>query len=357
MNKISIHSNIHNYQAEFYDDFSFFESIKQIKNKAIIADANIIRLYSDLINKYLPGESIYSFEAIEENKTINKACEIYEWIISANAKKNMTLVSLGGGITQDVTGFVASTLYRGINWIFIPTTLLAQTDSCIGSKTSINFKSYKNLIGTFYPPGKLFINTSFINTLTERDFYSGLGEVIKFQLMKGGDKNIDDIFALIESCKKDKSYLQKVVHEDMIIKLSYMEGDEFDAGRRNLLNYGHCFGHALESSSSYYIPHGIAVNIGIIFANIISVKRNLLNSELSERLTHIVNKPNIYIKLRESDFEEGKLLAALKNDKKRIGNALTVVIPENNNFELIKADDVTEAEFKITLNELKNILF
>jgi 3-dehydroquinate synthase len=357
INDLIVKSNIKNYAVCFENNFDFLEEYRKIHYKSIIIDRNVFELYNDLFLSFFEEEDIYIFDAIEENKTIIQACHIYDWLCQRNAKKNMTMISIGGGITQDVTGFVASTLYRGINWIFIPTTLLSQTDSCIGSKTSINYQKYKNLIGTFYPPSKLHINTVFVHTLKEVDFYSGIGEIIKLQLMK--EEPSKDLFLVskcIKKCIVDYDYLQKIVFDNLNIKLRYMEGDEFDNGRRNLLNYGHCFGHALEVSSSYKIPHGIAVNIGIIFANIIANRRRMLNSVDFDFITDHINLPNIGMKLKKGYFDYDILLSALKNDKKREGDALAIVFP-NRSFALNKYNDMSEKEFKYAFDGLLNILF
>ena len=128
----------------------------------------------------------------EERKNLDTVQELYDQLITRPAKRNLTLISFGGGILQDITGFAASTIYRGVNWIFVPTTLLAQADSCIGSKTSLNYKNFKNLIGTFFPPISIYIYPTFITTQLDSDFYSGIGEVVKLHLM-GGDKHYHEL--------------------------------------------------------------------------------------------------------------------------------------------------------------------
>ena len=144
------------------------------------------------------------------------------------------MISFGGGINQDVTGFVASTLYRGINWIYVPTTLLAMADSAIGLKTSLNHESYKNVLGTFYPPSKIFICAVFFENFKKIDYMSGVGEIIKFMLMKKGPiKDLDDTIKKIEKLKlnNDKKFVINIIKESIEIKKSYMEGDEFDSGK------------------------------------------------------------------------------------------------------------------------------
>lgn len=357
MNEMTLTSKIRDYKVFFEKDFNFFDKLKNIQPKVIIIDANVYNLYRDLFQVYFGDDEVVLFNAIEENKTIENCMLLYEQIILKASKKNITIISIGGGITQDVTGFVASTLYRGVNWIFIPTTFLAQTDSCIGSKTSLNFKSYKNLIGTFYPPSLIYINTQFLNTLTALDFYSGIGETIKFQLMKEErPKDINKIKLIIDKALKKDDFLIDLIQDNMKTKISFMENDEFDQGRRNLLNYGHCLGHALETSSNYFIPHGIAVIIGIMFANILANMRNMLSDELLRSMIADILLPNNPLELKPDYFNEDILLESMKKDKKKIGNLLTVVIP-NENLEIIKVDDVTDQEAKEGIRRLKKFLF
>ena len=352
--KLTINSNIRDYDVVFEETFNFIEDFKNIKNSVLIIDKNVYQLYKDkFIN--VKEEDLFLFNAIEDNKTFNYVKEIYDFLLSKSVKRNLTIISIGGGITQDITGFVASTLYRGVNWIFVPTTFLAMTDSCIGSKTSINYGKYKNLMGTFYPPQKIYINTNFLDTLEKLDFYSGIGETIKFQLMKEEyPKDFKKVLDKIAKTMNDKSSRLEIIHDNMSVKLDYMKGDEFDLGRRNMLNYGHCFGHALETSSNYYVPHGIAVNIGMIFANLLSQKRGMLNSTDYNFVNENILLPNIPLDLREQDFDNKILLESMKNDKKRVGEFLTIIIP-NKEFKMIKINDVTDDEFNQVLNLLKVI--
>ena len=352
--KLEIKSNIRNYEVFFEKGYEFISDLINIKNSIFIIDKNVYELYKERF-KDIQNDNLFLFNAIEENKTFDYVKEIYDFLIKKSVKRNLTIISFGGGITQDITGFVASTLYRGVNWIFVPTTFLAITDSCIGSKTSVNYDKYKNIMGTFYPPQKIYINTDFLNTLKELDFYSGIGETIKFQLMKEEyPKNFEKIANIIQNVVSNPVSRLDIIHDNMRVKLGYMEGDEFDLGRRNLLNYGHCFGHALETSSKYYVPHGIAVNIGMIFANILSFERNLISENDMKLVNEMILLPNIYLKLRENDFDNKVLLESMKNDKKRIGDFLTVIIP-NKDFRMIKVDDVTDIEFNNVMNKLKII--
>ena len=221
MSNLKLHSHIHDYEVEFTDSFDFINYLKKIEKKVFVLDRNIYELYKNLFDG-IKEEDLFIFDAIEEKKTLKSVEEIYKFLATKDAKRNITLISFGGGITQDVTGFVASTLYRGIKWIFVPTTFLAQADSCIGSKTSLNFETYKNILGGFYPPNKIYIQPDFLDTLTTKDYYSGIGEIIKFALLKESyPKNFEVIVELIESVKRKENRLE-AIKKTMEVKKAYM---------------------------------------------------------------------------------------------------------------------------------------
>jgi 3-dehydroquinate synthase len=355
MNELLVKSKIRDYKVAFENSVSkVFLAIEAMPNKVLVIDENVLEIYRQEIEYMAETVDIIPFKAIEDNKDLDAVTEIYKSLIDRNAKRNINLVSVGGGITQDVTGFVASTLYRGVNWTYVPTTFLAQTDSCIGSKTSLNFQNRKNLLGTFYPPSLIYLCSAFLSTLTEIDFYSGIGETIKFQLMNPFViPDLCDIGEKIERLKKFES-LDEVIRENMAVKINYMENDEFDLGRRNLLNYGHCFGHALEISSEYAIPHGIAVSVGILFAGVVSVNRDKMNRAVFKGISEII-LPCLPVRYDERHYDQEVLLSAMKNDKKRIGSKLSIVL-SNNDFVLTKCDDFEEREFYEALKTLIEIL-
>ncbi|MHC4748939.1 MAG: AroB-related putative sugar phosphate phospholyase (cyclizing) [Planctomycetota bacterium] len=356
MKHIIVQSKIKDYRVKFEENFKFLERLGKTKC-VLMVDKNVYELYGKIINKNFNKKDILIIEAIESNKTINKAIEIYRYLIEKSAKRSISIISLGGGIIQDITGFVGSTLYRGVNWIFIPTTLLSQTDSCIGSKTSLNFDSYKNLVGTFYPPTEVYINVDFLQTLKESDFYSGMGEVIKLQLMKKQyPKKFEKVVKIINKAKTNKLHLSKLIKGNLKVKYSYFQNDEFDLGERNLLNYGHCFGHAIETSSDYYVPHGTAVIIGMIFSHIISLKRRLISDDVFDYLNANLLIPNIKLKLKREHFGYGVLLDNIRKDKKRIGDGLALILP-NSEFKMFKITDLSEKEFKKGIELLLRILF
>lgn len=355
MNELRIRSRIRNYRVVFEEGVAeVARAIEPLPDKVLIVDRNVLEIYLKELAGLADGGQVIPFDAVEENKGLDAAAGLYAALIDRSAKRNMNLVSIGGGITQDVTGFVASTLYRGVNWTFVPTTFLAQTDSCIGSKTSLNFRNRKNLLGTFYPPSSILLCPAFLRSLKTVDFYSGIGETIKFQLMNPfATPDLAEIACKIGRVKRHES-LEEVIRENMSVKIDYMADDEFDLGRRNLLNYGHCFGHALETSSDYEIPHGIAVSIGILFAGAVSLGRELMGRDVFDGIAGIV-LPCLPVRYEARHYDRGILLAAMKNDKKRTGSRLSIVLSDNR-FRLAKHDDLEEDEFYRALQLLTDIL-
>lgn len=353
---MTIKSRLGDYQVRFQKGYSFIGEILARPNTVLVMDRRVYDLYRERLPALDELHEKYLLDAQEENKTLEQAGRIVQWIVdSFTAKKNINYVSIGGGITQDVSGFVASTLYRGVPWTFVPTTLLAQCDSCIGGKTSINFGHSKNLLGTFYPPREVHINADFTNTLSDLDRQSGFGEVAKFLLMDAYESGFDlsRVRAKLQTMQNGTEETAQLISDSLKVKRKFMENDEFDRGRRNLLNYGHCFGHALEAASDYYVPHGVAVAIGMIFANFGSVIRGLLEEDVVNEINEII-KPLIRQPQRAQDYLMTSLFENLKKDKKRVGSGLPLVCPTHNELVLLK--DFTESEFVCALERTKEFL-
>lgn len=341
-----IKSSLKNYEVSVNNDFSVIKRLSIDEASYVVIDKNVFDIYGDELFGNIPSNQIYIFNATEENKTIESALEICEIMTNIPAKRNARLISFGGGIVQDVTGFVANILYRGIHWTFFPTTLLAACDSCIGGKTSLNYKSFKNLLGTFYPPDQIFICTPFFKSLSERDFESGLGEVVKFNVMFGKtgiskmEQNIDELL------QRDDKKLETFVYNSLLFKKAYIEQDEFDRDIRINLNYAHTFGHAFETMSNYAIPHGTAVAMGTVVANRISLNRGLLDDRIVTRIENILWKI-INIDLHDIEPDMDKIIAAIRKDKKQISTDLTAVLM-NRDMSLtvvhdVKADEISNA--------------
>jgi 3-dehydroquinate synthase len=349
----NIHSSIHDYEIHFESDFSFLKNLLSVPEAIFIIDKNVFDLYKNYFISIGKQDNVFVLDAVEENKTLTASERVFDKIITLKPTKKTKIISFGGGITQDVSGFVASTFYRGLSWIYVPTTLLAQADSCMGSKTSLNYKSYKNILGTFYPPHRIHICPEFTSTLIEEDFYSGLGEVVKLHAM-GGIKFLDSLISQLDKIHaRDIPTILSLTETSLEIKWTYMDGDEFDQGKRNLLNYGHEFGHAIETATHYRIPHGQAIIVGMIMANYISFQKELI-SEMTFRKT-----VKVFLELLKSDLNILKSVSAqdivspMKQDKKRIGNALPLIMMDES-FVFTKILDLTEEEAISAIEYFKN---
>lgn len=321
---MKIKSKLKDYEVFLEEDFAFVNDLVHVDNSFYVVSKTVYTLYHPLFSE-IEADCLYVMSSTEENKTINTALSICEKITNLPAKRNAKLVSFGGGVIQDITGFVANIMYRGIDWIFVPTTLLSACDSCIGGKTSLNYNKYKNLLGTFYSPNEIHIWSGFFQTLSEGDFKSGLGELIKFGFMSGltGFYEINsNITSLLE---KDLATIDKFVEKSLLYKKAFIEADEFDRGERLKLNYAHTFGHAIEVISNYKVPHGTAVAIGMIMANRISYKRGYITEHIikqSERL--LMNIIDVDISLLEKPLD--LYISAIKKDKKQVDDTITAVL-------------------------------
>jgi 3-dehydroquinate synthase len=347
-----IHSNIKDYSVDLVEGLlnkreSLFKDIK-FEKICYFVDAQFFKLYQEPLKKFIGSDFMLLIDAHEQNKSFSKLTDFYRPLINAGFKKNDLLVTFGGGILQDISGFIASTLYRGIPWVYVPTTLLAQADSCIGSKTSINFGDSKNLIGTFYPPDKIFIDTDFCKTLPDSHFNSGVGEIIKFHLLSD-EKGVELLKKFISSPNiRQSEYFKDIILSTLSIKKSYFESDEFDTGRRNLLNYGHTFGHALESASNFSVAHGEAVIIGMGLANRLALKRNVMSPKTYDELEGILKK--FYPSFNWSSVGADQLISYMKKDKKRTTSDLTAIITSGIGAHE-KVNDVKEDEVKTAYAE------
>ncbi len=276
-------------------------------------------------------------DATENNKKYENIAWIIETLVSKRLRRDSRLVVIGGGVTQDIGCWIASTYMRGIEWVFVPTTLLAQADSCIGSKSSINFGNHKNLLGTFYPPSQVVINRNFLSTLSQHDVRSGMAEIVKLMIIANYSPD------LIEKNLQD---LDNALHDALMIKRRYIELDEFDTGVRNLLNYGHCFGHAIETATNYAIPHGIAVALGMDIANLYSDK--LHGGDSFARYHGILS--HLYSDHLNIDIDIDSVIRAMNHDKKNTANLVNIIMPVNG--LIIKHGLVNDFNLGLEITEL-----
>lgn len=321
---MKIRSYLHEYEVNYVSDFTFLKELGAISGKLAIIDRKVFNLYTEVLSNAFDNDSIMLIDALEETKTVENALEICNKATEINAKRNLKIIAIGGGIIQDIAAFASNILYRGVGLILVPTTLLAQGDSCIGSKSSLNYLSYKNLLGTIYPPEKVYICPQFLGTLSKLDFHSGLGEVVRFRIMDSLN-NIDDINMNMDKLLSgDSETVQRFIQSAHAYKKNMVELDEFDLKERRIFNYGHTFGHAIESFTNYAIPHGLAVVLGMVIANKISVMRDILDSATASSIEEICKQLYIAEPLMIDDIEA--YVSLLKKDKKREGSGIAAVL-------------------------------
>jgi 3-dehydroquinate synthase len=328
MHNLIINSKSGKYNVNFYNTID--ETLSQIQDYLLVVDSNIYNLHPE----YFQNNTII-FKCNENNKSLEGAISILNELVKRKIKSNGKVAIIGGGILQDVAGFACSVYCRGIEYILVPTTLLSQCDSCIGGKTSINFESVKNILGTFYPPKEILICPEFLNTLTIADYLSGVGEIIKFNALKNTLDSFEELYS-----KKDNYTL---IYDSLKYKANIIEIDEFDKAERKFLNFGHTFGHALESTSNYVIPHGTGVLFGILIANNISTYLGYLSSNRNLEMQQLIYKFIEHQSIDENWFNFDNLLEIIKLDKKNTGSINMVLLTDSkpiitkiDNLEILK---------------------
>lgn len=324
-NSFSVKSNIRGaYNVNFIENLSIqLQKIAEAKDVIFIVDEKVADLFRAEIEPLKLNCRTILIACNEENKTINYSQEVIRELIRVNARKNDSLIAIGGGITQDIVAFISSVLFRGVDWKFFPTTLLAQCDSCIGSKSSINFDQFKNLIGTFNPPSEIFIYPGFLETLSESEIRSGIGEMLHYYFTEGIDL-AQEVSYKFEILLNDRKALPYFISNSLRIKKVIIELDEFDTSIRHIFNFGHTFGHAIEAISNYSIPHGQAISIGMDLANFIALSRGLITSAEFDTMHSILIKNIPPFKFTDEII--GAYFEALSRDKKNKANQLGCIL-------------------------------
>ena len=295
----------------------------------IIADSNVSTLHGERVQATLKEMDLkvdmIDFPAGETSKNIQTSIDIVDGMIALGADRTSALIALGGGVVGDITGFIASLYMRGIPHIQLPTTLLAQVDSSIGGKTGIDIPQAKNILGTFCQPKGVFIDLAFLNTLTPREFGSGLAEIVKYGI-------IDDpeLFSFLEVevediRKRDMSFFEKIITRSCRIKKGIVEIDEMEKGVRRILNFGHTIGHAIEAESGYSISHGDAISMGMVASAIISERLKYLPSGDRERIISLIRAVGLPDHIPKTLSPEG-ILSRIKRDKKKQGDTIHFVL-------------------------------
>ena len=319
----------------------------------MIVDSKITTKFLNIFRKSLNKNIIiYKFQSNEKNKNFKSVDNILNILQKKNFNRNDCIIAIGGGIVGDVSSFAASIFKRGLYFVNIPTTLLAQVDSSIGGKTGINTKFGKNLIGTFYQPNLVISDTDFLKTLPKREILCGYGEILKHAIIKNKklfiylSKNLKNIINL------KNPYIEKIIYQSCLIKKQIVEKDENEKGLRKLLNFGHTFGHAYEATLGYSkkLNHGEAVILGIKSASEFSLKKNLLVYKDYLLIINHIKKLNKFLNI--SNFfkkrDVAKIIYFMKSDKKNISKKINLI--------LIKSIENVEIKKFYKINEIKKFL-
>jgi len=360
--KLEVHYNKENYSIIYSESFDLLaeeiSSLSENKRRiCIVTDSNVAKLYSEVVKKELEQVAskvtIYAFDAGEANKTLDTVKGIYTHLIEEGFDRKDLLVALGGGVVGDVTGFTASTYLRGIDFVQIPTTLLAQCDSSIGGKTGVDFDGYKNMVGAFYMPKLVYMNLSVLNSLEDRQFFSGFAEVMKSALIK------DSLFYewlienMYEICEKDPKTLLTMVYNSCNIKRLVVEKDPTEKGERALLNLGHTIGHAIEKAKNFELLHGECVALGCVAAAFISWKHELLSMEEFYEIRDMFVP--FYLPISIDNVDPQQILKLTKSDKKMSAGHIKFVLLKKIGKaiidETVSDDDIIMAVNELVFNE------
>ena len=323
------------------DSGKLISSVIEPCRAVIIGDDNTIPLYGKIVETSLREHNYdtltFTFPHGEESKNTSTLVEVLEFLALNKITRKDMIVALGGGVTGDLSGFAASTYLRGISYVQLPTTILAAVDSSVGGKTAVNLKAGKNLMGAFYQPSLVICDCDTFKTLPEEVYREGIAEAIKYGAITDSqlfDKFNKDIIEDIED----------IIHRCVYLKGAIVSQDEFDKGQRQLLNFGHTIGHAIEKCSSFKIPHGFAVAMGMAAVTRASENSGICEKGSSKNLEEVLIKNKLPINLPYSTEE---LLDAALSDKKRSGDTITLVVPERIGSCLLH---------KIPIEELKDFI-
>lgn len=313
---------------------------------AIITNTTVSALHLERLVTQIEALELHviSIADGEEYKTLTTVEEILDELFTYKLDRKSLLIALGGGVIGDMTGFTASIYQRGIGFIQVPTTLLAQVDASVGGKTGVNNQYGKNLIGAFYQPEAVYIDTNFLKTLPPREFSAGIAEIIKMAVMFDRD-----YFEFLQKADfYNKEDLEKVIERSVSLKAEVVNLDEKESGIRAVLNYGHTFGHVIENETDYkrYL-HGEAVSIGIVMANRLSVRLGLMSQEESEHVIEFLVKYNLPI-----DYEIKDVNAFYDKfflDKKSANNKIKFILAKGLGGHTVR-DNIDEVLLKEVLS-------
>lgn len=311
--------------AKLVRQINRFLKEKNYSKVVYLLDVEFYKLYIDRMHNLIKGHDVMFTFSGEDHKNLKYLSFVLEDMINYKMDRKSALVIVGGGVAGDLGALAASLYMRGISVIQVPTTLLSQVDSSVGGKTAINFEGFKNIIGTFHQPDAVFIDTTFLKSLSQKDISSGIGEIIKYGFIM--DESFIDYIKLHidELIQMEPSVLEHVIHESIRYKTQVVTADEKESDYRKILNFGHTVGHGLELLEDIGLSHGQAVAAGMIYESVIAFDRNLIIREYLDEIMDLCSK---VVSLKEfTDDEKNKIIESLTHDKKNEGDSINMVLP------------------------------
>lgn len=307
------------------------------KKVMLVSDDNVFPLYGEKVKISLEAEgfnvAVFVIPHGEKSKNMAQYGELLEAMNKAHIGRSDTVAALGGGVVGDLSGFAAATYQRGTGFVQLPTSLLAAVDSSVGGKTAVNLATAKNQVGCFYQPGLVLCDTDTLASLPEQEYRNGCAEIIKYGVIS--DNELFDMIA----AKPIKDNYEEIISRCVYIKRDFVQADEFDNGRRMMLNFGHTFGHAVEACSSYQVPHGEAVAIGMVAISRAASVQGYCSDETSEKIYELVRSYGLPL---EIEYPADKMAAAIMSDKKNIAGKARIIIPKSIGECVIK--EISESE-------------
>lgn len=299
--------------------------LKGRPSAVLLADRQVAKIYGQPLAPLLEGVPALLLDATEEEKTLTGVTKAVHWLQEQGATRQTVVIALGGGILQDVAAFSSHIYYRGIRWVFIPTTLLSMGDSCIGAKCGINLREFKNQLGVFHSPSEVVVCAKFLASLGDPAFLSGCGEMVRLMLT-GPRRYFEEFQDAARTVGLHRMDLPKFIVRSLEVKKGIIEIDEHEEDLRRILNFGHTFGHALEALTEYEVPHGLAVVWGLDLVNYIASRRGILDPDLFASIHEFIREHFAFRLTRGIDARE--LIEYAKRDKKVADGQIHLVVME-----------------------------
>lgn len=291
----------------------------------LLFDRQVAGIYAWQLAPLLEGMPALPLDATEEEKTLGGITKVVHWLQEQRCTRQTVVIALGGGIIQDVAAFSSHIYYRGIRWMFIPTTLLSMGDSCIGAKCGVNLRQFKNQLGVFHSPSEVVICPQFLASLGDLAFQSGCGEMYRLMLT-GPRRYFEEFQDVVRAVGLHQIDLPKWIYRSLEVKKGIIEIDEHEGDLRRILNYGHTFGHALEAMTEYEVPHGLAVVWGLDLVNYIACRRGILEPELFASINRFIKEHFAFQLTHKLDARE--LIQYAKRDKKVADGQINLIVME-----------------------------